>query len=997
MIKRLSLLLTLFVGVFVLDPVALHAAATLDRSACSTADKAGGDPNTCSGQELIDSVNQELVKLYGGTILPVTVGGTANAITGTTSPAATVLSDGEMRSFKPSATNTSTVTYNDNSLGAKQVVSAAGAALGSGDLQSTTMYIMTYNQANDEWRVLTPLGTGVASASNAYVTIGNTASLSSERALTEGTNGIDFVDGGANSTVTANFDATEVGSVTWGSGSGITWTFDSGATDLAMAFSSAATVTLSGGGTSPLLALDDQGTLSFFEEDAGGSNKLSFVAPAAITSDATCTFENDSNFIPDSCVGNGTDDGILTTAIDTSAEIAAIVTDETGSGALVFATSPTLVTPALGTPSSVVLTNATGLPVSTGIAGLGTGVATWLATPSSANLAAAITDETGSGAAVFATSPTLTTPNLGTPSAVTLTNGTGLPISTGVSGMGAGVATFLGTPSSANLATALTDETGSGAAVFASSPSLTTPTIGGGGANFSGATSGTTNVKATAIAGTTTLTLPAATDTLVGKATTDTLTNKSIDLGSNTLTTTSAQLATAISNETGSGAAVFATSPALVTPDLGTPSAATLTNATGLPISTGVSGMGSGVATFLATPSSANLATALTNETGSGAAVFGTSPSLTTPAIGSGGFTVAGSSSGTTTVVAAAAASGTITIPAATDTLVGKATTDTLTNKSIDLTNNTLTTTSAQLATALTNETGTGAAVFGTSPTFSTSVTAMGDTISDFTGLGMALSSGALGLDATGATDEFCLTYESTGPTIQWQSCGGGGGGSPGGSSGQIQWNNAGSFDGFTASGDATINTGTGAVTIANDAVTYAKMQNVAANSVLARSSTSSGDVGEVSLSASQLLGRGSTGDVAAITLGSTISMSGTALRVKESFCVAASDETTAITTGTAKTTFRMPYAFTLTDIRGSLNTASSSGSPVIDVNEAGTTVMSTNKVLIDVSEKTSTTAVTAVGITDTSLADDAEMTIDIDTAGTGAKGLKICLIGYQT
>ena len=85
------------------------------------------------------------------------------------------------------------------------------------------------------------------------------------------------------------------------------------------------------------------------------------------------------------------------------------VTTSTGSGANALATSPTLVTPILGTPSSGTLTSCTGLPVSTGVSGLGTNVATFLATPSSANLAAALTDETGTGLAVFATSPTLTT------------------------------------------------------------------------------------------------------------------------------------------------------------------------------------------------------------------------------------------------------------------------------------------------------------------------------------------------------------------------------------------------------------------------------------------------------------------------------------------------------------------------------------------------------------------------------------------------------------
>lgn len=117
---------------------------------------------------------------------------------------------------------------------------------------------------------------------------------------------------------------------------------------------------------------------------------------------------------------------------------------------------------------------------------------------------------------------------------------------------------------------------------------------------------------------------------------------------------------------------------------------------------------------------------------------------------------------------------------------------------------------------------------------------------------------------------------------------------------------------------------------------------------------------------------------------------------VPKELILAISDETTAITTGTSKLTFRMPHAFTVTAVRASLATASSSGVVTVDINDGGTSILST-KLTIDENEKTSTTAATAAVISDASLADDAEITIDIDTAGTGAKGLKVVLIGKRT
>lgn len=169
------------------------------------------------------------------------------------------------------------------------------------------------------------------------------------------------------------------------------------------------------------------------------------------------------------------------------------------------------------------------------------------------------------------TGTTLTGCDIGTPTAGTLSNCTGLPISTGVSGLGAGVATFLATPSSANLKSAVTDETGSGALVFATSPTLVTPTLG-----VAAATS-INKVAITAPATGSTLTIADGKTLTVSNILTFTGTDSSsvafgtggtVAYTANKLSafaaTSSAELAGVISDETGTGSLVFATEPVLV-------------------------------------------------------------------------------------------------------------------------------------------------------------------------------------------------------------------------------------------------------------------------------------------------------------------------------------------------------------------------------------------------------------------------------------------------
>jgi hypothetical protein len=112
---------------------------------------------------------------------------------------------------------------------------------------------------------------------------------------------------------------------------------------------------------------------------------------------------------------------------------------------------------------------------------------------------------------------------------------------------------------------------------------------------------------------------------------------------------------------------------------------------------------------------------------------------------------------------------------------------------------------------------------------------------------------------------------------------------------------------------------------------------------------------------------------------------------------LAVSDETTALTAGNGRLTFRMPFALTLTSVRANVVTAPTGSTLIVDINEGGTSILST-KLSIDASEKTSTTAATAAVISNTALADDAEITVDIDQVGStiAGAGLKIWLIGTR-
>ena len=546
-------------------------------------------------------------------------------------------------------------------------------------------------------------------------------------------------------------------------------------------------------------------------------------------------------------------------------------------------------------------------------------------TATSSALAGVMSDETGSGSLVFATSPTLVTPALGTPASGVATNLTGTAAS-----LTAGTVT-----TNANLTG---DVTSSGNATTYNN----VIPVAKGGTTLTGFTAGdilyadttTTLAKLAKGSDTEVLTLASGVPSWAAPTTGDiTGVTAGTNLnGGGTSGDVTLNLDTTITGLTSVTSTDFVGAvTGNVTGDVSgssgscTGNAATVTN--GVYTTNNLSA--------LAATTSAQLAGVISDETGSGALVFATSPTLVTPALGT-------------------PASGV------------------LTNCTFPTLNQDTTGTAATV-TGATQAAITSAANLVTVGTIGTGVwqgTAIDGTYVDIEGTEVKST------DEIGGTK---FLREDGDGTCSWQTVSGGGGGV----TSITPAADTGSGTAITGIGTLTNTGGTGIDTSVSGTTTTFDLD---INELIDLTNTTFGD------------DNFGAGDHIAVADAST---SNNPRRVKfpVELGMAVSDETTDLTTGTAKLTFRMPHAMTLTEVRANVNTAPTGSYIQVDINASASASSIFSTVLtIDMSEKTSKTADVPAVLSTTALADDAEFTVDIDIVGSSAagKGLKIWLKGYR-